>query len=162
MSQFVLEQVTEPLIDPDAAATVQKCVGESHIHSRKAKYKCLPFTNPFYNWHALDLLRGGRGPWCHGGGHPSSITLHYIIFHLADSFIQSNLQYVHSTMRVQTQNNKNQASIIFFKKAKLQSAISKCHKSAIVLSIIPYHQISMTTSWLLQPKPVSPLCYLQQ
>ena len=29
-------------------------------------------------------------------------------------------------MRVQTQNNKNQESTIFFKKAKLQSAISKC------------------------------------
>ena len=31
---------------------------------------------------------------------------------------------------VQTQNNKNQASTIFFKKAKLQSAIGKCHISA--------------------------------
>ena len=33
-------------------------------------------------------------------------------------------------MRVQSQNNKNQESTIFFKKAKLQSAISKCHLSA--------------------------------
>ena len=55
--------------------------------------------------------------------------LHYITSHLADAFIQSDLQKVHSTMRVQTQNNKNQESTIFFKKAKLQSAISKCHIS---------------------------------
>ena len=33
-------------------------------------------------------------------------------------------------MRVQTQNNKNQESTIFFKKAKLQSAIGKCRVSA--------------------------------
>ena len=33
-------------------------------------------------------------------------------------------------MRVQTQNNKNQERTMFFKKAKLQSAISKCHLSA--------------------------------
>ena len=32
---------------------------------------------------------------------------------------------MHSTMRVQTQNNKNQEIITFFKKAKLQSAICK-------------------------------------
>ena len=34
----------------------------------------------------------------------------YITFHLAVAFIQSDLQKVHSTMRVQTQNNKNKAS----------------------------------------------------
>ena len=33
-------------------------------------------------------------------------------------------------MRVQTQINKNRDGTIFFKKAKLQSAICKCHISA--------------------------------
>ena len=33
-------------------------------------------------------------------------------------------------MRVQTQNHKKQESTIFFKRAKQQSVISKCHLSA--------------------------------
>ena len=53
----------------------------------------------------------------------SLVSEHYITFHLADAFIQSDFQLVHQTMRVQTQNNKNQASTIFFKKAKLQIAL---------------------------------------
>ena len=38
-------------------------------------------------------------------------------------------------MRVQTQNNKNQESTIFYKKAKLQSAISKWHLSATIFLV---------------------------
>ena len=45
--------------------------------------------------------------------------LHYLKFHLADAFNQSNLQLVHSTMRVQTQNNKNQESTISSKNYKV-------------------------------------------
>ena len=41
-------------------------------------------------------------------------------------------------MRVKTQNNKNQESTIFFKKAKLQSATGKCQISAPKLLLYIY------------------------
>ena len=53
---------------------------------------------------------------------------HYISF--SWRFYPKRLTISASTMRVQTQNNKNQESAIFFKKAKLQSAVGKCHVSA--------------------------------
>ena len=47
-------------------------------------------------------------------GRSESANLHIYIYicHLADAFIQSDFQSVLSTMRVQTQNNKNRESTI--------------------------------------------------